>query len=133
MVGLLLREIAEQKRVDLAVASSSVASLSSSSLGPSGIGPSSAGVGHPSPHSENPPPSRDFVLPSAAGRGVVPLLGAVGSGGGGVGVGTAAVNGANIHVVLPGDRDAQRRKHRAKIAYYEKGAQYRWFLMVYVN
>lgn len=76
------------------------------------------------------------MLPSAAGGGIVPLaplLGTVGGGGGAGGVGTAAANGANIHVVLPGDRDAQRRKHRAKIAYYEKGAQYPWFLMLHVN
>lgn len=118
-MAFLAREIAEQKRVDLAVASSLTAPLLYPS---SGIGPGSAGAGHPSPYSENPPSS---VVSSAAASGVVPvapLLGVVGGGGAGLGSGTG-VSGANIHVVLPGDRDAQRRKHRSKVTYYEKGAQ----------
>jgi hypothetical protein len=123
-VAFLAREIAEQKRVDLAVASSSAASLSLTAppSGLSGAGLGSAGAGHTSPHPENPGSYKDFVIPSATG-GTVPVAPLLGGGGAGLGGGAGGPSGANIHVVLPGDRDAQRRKHRAKIAYHEKGAQ----------
>lgn len=111
-MAFLAREIAEQKRIDLALASSSAAS-SSFTAPPLALFGAGAAGGVGSPQSENPASS---IIPSATGGTipVAPLLGGASAGG---------ASGANIHVVLPGDRDAQRRKHRAKVAYHEKGAQ----------
>jgi len=51
-------------------------------------------------------------------------MGAVNVGVGGLGVGTGGLGagGGNIYVIPPAEKDAQKRKTRAKSAYYDKGA-----------
>ncbi|KAF8318404.1 kinase-like protein [Clavulina sp. PMI_390] len=124
LVPYLVREIAEQKRIDFTVAAEdSGAKASAKHAGHGGIiatanGGSSA-LGLPVTHSYGlPSPSLDIVAKD---------FGSVVSGSGGPlgGVGgnrEATVLGSNIQVILPGDRDAQKRKMRAKNAYYDKGA-----------
>lgn len=132
IIAHLAREISDQKRIDLSIAIATQASLSSSLLQlppPSLTTSTSMGTGQPAIS-----PGGISGVSGGGGGGaigggdgwdsgsglgsafVLPGMGmGIGIGGGHVG------NGANIHVVLPGDRDAQKKRHKAKVAYHEKG------------
>lgn len=101
----LAREIADQKRVDHSLASNSsvfhhiAATPTLMSSAERELGTVSSAPGQSGPSSKEP----------GLGAGGTPGI-------------SSNPSVAGVHVVLPGDRDAQRKRHKSKMQYHEKGA-----------